>query len=236
MYGFAAFFIGEQRVATELGPIMRACPDEGMQIFLCTQIADEARHAAFFHRYVDECGIYRSDSMGDHIDEASAYLNPDFGKLFDDMLGSRVDRLASEPEDLETLIEAITLYHIVIEGMLALTGQHYTIVFNQWAGTLPGLIEGFNNIARDEHRHVAAGVRFLRDLVANEPSRQEAVQRVLMEAALPAAGVMKPPWYDEPGGEERFERTFGYAVAEAQGFAVNALQRRLSVIGVPLPG
>ena len=44
MYGLSAFFCGEQRVAAELGPIMRAVPDEDMRIFLCTQIADEARH------------------------------------------------------------------------------------------------------------------------------------------------------------------------------------------------
>src|SRR5215218_10783990 len=28
MYGLSAFFIGEQRVAAELGPMMRAVPDE----------------------------------------------------------------------------------------------------------------------------------------------------------------------------------------------------------------
>jgi ribonucleoside-diphosphate reductase beta chain len=50
MYGLSSFFVGEQRVAAELGPIMRAVPDEDMRIFLCTQIADEARHVAFFDR------------------------------------------------------------------------------------------------------------------------------------------------------------------------------------------
>src|SRR5881409_4481267 len=35
--GLSSFFIGEQRVAAELGPIMRAAPNEEMRIFLCTQ-------------------------------------------------------------------------------------------------------------------------------------------------------------------------------------------------------
>src|SRR3954467_15794339 len=39
MYGLSSFFIGEQRVAEELGPMMRAAPTEEMRIFLCTQIA-----------------------------------------------------------------------------------------------------------------------------------------------------------------------------------------------------
>ena len=51
MYGLASFFIGEQRVAEELGPIMRAAPTEDQRIFLCTQIADEARHVRFFERF-----------------------------------------------------------------------------------------------------------------------------------------------------------------------------------------
>jgi len=51
MYGLSAFFIGEERVASELGPMMRAAPEEDMRVFLCTQIADEARHVAFFDRF-----------------------------------------------------------------------------------------------------------------------------------------------------------------------------------------
>ena len=82
------------------------------------------------------------------------------------MLKSRVDRLARQPEDLETLVEAVTLYHMVIEGMLALTGQHFIIQYNEEQGTLPGFVEGFNKIARDEHRHVAFGARFLREMAA----------------------------------------------------------------------
>src|SRR3954466_3521446 len=34
MYGLSGFFIGEQRVTDELGPIMRACPNEEQRIFL----------------------------------------------------------------------------------------------------------------------------------------------------------------------------------------------------------
>src|SRR4030095_9080821 len=34
MYGLSSFFIGEQKVAGELGPIMRAAPPEPQRIFL----------------------------------------------------------------------------------------------------------------------------------------------------------------------------------------------------------
>src|ERR671915_687837 len=168
MYGLSSFFIGEQRVASELGPMMRAAPDEDMRIFLCTQIADEARHVAFFDRFYSEVGVLESDDLNARLEETSAHLNPNFRVLFDEMLASRVDRLARDPEDLETLVEAITLYHMIIEGMLALTGQHFIMEFNEEQGTLPGFVEGFNNIARDEHRHVAFGARFLREMAAED--------------------------------------------------------------------
>src|ERR671920_166530 len=122
MYGLSSFFIGEQKVAAELGPIMRAAPTEEMRIFLCTQIADEARHVAFFNRFYDEVGVLESDNLHDRLAETSAHLNPEFDQLFDEMLRSRVDHLARQPEDLVALVEAVKRYPLVIEGMLALTG------------------------------------------------------------------------------------------------------------------
>ncbi len=226
MYGLSSFFIGEQRVAEELGPIMRAAPDEEMRIFLCTQIADEARHVAFFNRFYSEVGVLESDNLAARLEETSVHLNENFNVLFDEMLASRVRRLANDPGDLEVLVEAITLYHMVIEGMLALTGQHFIISFNEEQGTLPGFVEGFNNVARDEHRHVAFGARFLRDMAERDERYREAITRMIAEAAPIADGVLAPPWYEE--GMD----LFGYTLEETRAFAVKALERRLKVIGL----
>src|SRR3954449_8450607 len=226
MSGLSSFFVGEQRVEAELGPMMRAVPDEDMRIFLSTQIADEARHVAFFNRFYEEVGVLEADSLQGRLEETSAHLNPKFRELFDEMLKSRVDRLAVEPEDLETLVEAVTLYHMVIEGMLALTGQHFIIEYNEQAGTLPGFVEGFNNVARDEHRHVAFGARFLRDMAGRGDQYREAIVRTLAESGPAADGVLTPPWYEE--GVE----LFGYTLEETREFAMKALDRRLKVIGL----
>src|SRR5216110_696679 len=93
MYGLSSFFVGEQRVEAELGPMMRAMPDEDMRIFLSTQIADEARHVAFFNRFYEEVGVLEADSLGGRLEETSAHLNPNFHTLFDEMLHGKVDRL-----------------------------------------------------------------------------------------------------------------------------------------------
>ena len=226
MYGLSSFFIGEQRVADELGPMMRAAPTEEMRIFLCTQIADEARHVAFFNRFYDQVGVLQSTTLEERLEETSAHLNPKFHVLFDELLKGKVDRLARNPEDLETLVEAITLYHMIIEGMLALTGQHFIITYNEENGTLPAFVEGFNNVARDEHRHVAFGARFLREMAEADSRYRDAIQRTLVEAGPAADGVLTPPWYEE--GME----LFGVSLEETRAFAMKALDRRLKVIGL----
>ena len=227
MYGLSSFFVGEQKVAEELGPMMRAAPTEEMRIFLCTQIADEARHVRFFNRFYDEVGILEANTLQGRLAETSEHVNPEFNQLFDEMLKSRVDRLARHPEDLEALVEAVTLYHMVIEGMLALTGQHFILQYNEEVGTLPGFVEGFNKIARDEHRHVAFGARFLREMAAEDPIYGDAITRTMTEVAPIADAVLQPKWYVE--GETEI---FGASMEETRAFAMKALERRLKVIGL----
>src|SRR3954471_8933158 len=82
MYGMSAFFVGEQRVAAELGPIMRAAPDEEMRIFLCTQIADEARHVAFFDRFYTEVGVLEATGLEARLAAPSEQLKPELGGPF----------------------------------------------------------------------------------------------------------------------------------------------------------
>ena len=155
-----------------------------------------------------------------------AHTTEQFEVLFDELLKQRTDRLAVEPEDLETMVEAVTIYHMVVEGMLALTGQHYIIEYNERQGTLPGFVEGFTNVARDEHRHVAFGARFLREMADADPRYRDAIQRTIVESGPAADGVLQPPWYEE--GME----LFGVSMEETRAFAMQALERRLKVIGL----
>jgi len=230
MGGLSAFFVGEQRVEAELGPLMRAVPDEDARIFLSTQIADEARHVVFFDRFYSEVGVLESDELSSRLEETAAHLNDDFTRLFDEMLKSRADRIAAVPDDLETTVEFVTLYHMVIEGMLALTGQHFITDFNEAAGTLPGFVDGFTKVARDEHRHVAFGARFLREMTQRDPRYGVAIQRTLTEVLPIAEGVLRPKWVPDDVGDD--EMLFGATLNQTRAFAAQALQRRLKVIGL----
>jgi ribonucleoside-diphosphate reductase beta chain len=229
MYGLSAFFIGEQRVADELGPIMRAAPAEEQRIFLSTQIADEARHVRFFDRFYSEVGVLEgADDLPERLRATEEHLNEAFHELFDDLLKTRVDRLAANPDDTGALVETITLYHMIIEGALALTGQHFIIEYNTEQGTLPAFVEGFQKVARDEHRHIAFGVRFLSDMAREDPRHREVIQSIMAEALPIADRVLDPPWAKS---DEDWEM-FGTSKEETHAFAAQCLSRRLKVIGL----
>jgi ribonucleotide reductase beta subunit family protein with ferritin-like domain len=51
---FTLFFHGEDSVTDNLSPYIDAAPLEEQKYFLATQQVDEARHAVFFKRFVDE--------------------------------------------------------------------------------------------------------------------------------------------------------------------------------------
>src|SRR4051794_10140507 len=229
MYGLSSFFIGEQKVADELGPIMRAAPTEAQRIFLSTQIADEARHVRFFDRFFEEVGVLEgTDELPQRLEALDQHVNDSFRILFDDLLKSRVDRLATEPEDRDALVEAVTLYHRVMGGRLAPTAQHSIIEYTGRVGTLPGFVGGFPNVAREEHRHIAFGVRFLTDCVREDARYADVIQKMLEQSLPVADGVIEPPWPEEEDNTE----LFGASREETHAFAAQALMRRLKVIGL----
>jgi ribonucleoside-diphosphate reductase beta chain len=152
-----------------------------------------------------------------------------FVELFDERLVELGRRLIADPSDIGAKVDFVVAYHMVIEGTLALTGQHFMLDYYEREELLPGFAEGFGNIARDEHRHVAYGTWFLQQK-CGDPEMRERVQRTLGELLPVAAGVLVPKGY-AIGDDYEF---FGYTSEQQAEFAYSALSRRLKVIGVPL--
>jgi ribonucleoside-diphosphate reductase beta chain len=230
LWGLSSFFIGEERVTTEFSGLVMAYEDEQEEAFLTTQQVDEARHMQFFDRYYREVFELADDAIGDRLQRVRANVTDSFVKLFDDDLVEAGRRLIENPRDIEAKVHFVTAYHMVIEGTLALTGQYFLTDYFEREGKLPGFVEGFTNIARDEHRHVAYGTWFLQQKV-KEPELARRVQDTLQELLPIAAGVLVPPGY-QLGDEYEF---FGYTSEEQTEYAFKALTRRLKVIGVGLP-
>jgi ribonucleoside-diphosphate reductase beta chain len=229
VWGLSSFFVGEERVTTQFSGLVMAYEDQGEEAFLTSQQVDEARHAQHFNRFYEQvAGI--DGTFDERLQHVRGDVNDAFITLFDEHLVDANRRLIADPADLDAKVDFVTAYHMVIEGTLALTGQHFITEFFEGRGILPGFTEGFRNIARDEHRHVAYGTWFLQSK-RGVPGVIERVQAKLAELLPVAAGVLVPKGKD-PFGEWEL---LGYTSVEVNQFAFTALSRRLKVIGIPLP-
>jgi ribonucleoside-diphosphate reductase beta chain len=231
LWGLSSFFIGEERVTTQFSGLVMAYEDEQEEAFLATQQVDEARHMQFFDRYYREVFGIDDERVQERLAKVRENVTDAFVKLFDENLVEAGERLIRDPGDMAAKVDFITTYHMVIEGTLALTGQHFILDYLEKNDLMPGFVEGFNNIARDEHRHVAYGTWFLQQKTSEDESHVKRVQDTLTELLPVAAGVLVPPGFQLGDDYE----VFGYTAQEQAEYAFTALTRLLKVIGVGLP-
>jgi ribonucleoside-diphosphate reductase beta chain len=225
------FYIGEERVAADLAPFLLAAPSGEIEVFLATQLVDEARHAAFFDRFMAEVLALEPDDMRGRLREMEQRMLAPWREVFDDYLRGIARRLQARPDDLELFVEGIVTYHMVIEGVLAMTGQHFILEYTQEHGLYPGFVKGFSLVEQDEHRHIAFGVRFLRDVCQQEPKYRQVIEDTIADLVPKAAHVFVPPYAEDPSDFV----SYSYTSAEMYGYAYRALKRRMSVVGVDVP-
>ena len=224
-WNLSSFFVGEERVTTQFSGLVMAYESQSEEAFLATQQVDEARHAQHFNRFYEEVlGI--DGTFEDRLQRAREDLNPAFLEMFDGVLVDWGRRLIDNPRDIEAKVDFVTLYHMIIEGTLALTGQWFLTDYMERHQILPGWVEGFRRISQDEHRHVAYGTWFLREK-AKDPSLRQRVAERLSELIPLAAGVLVPT-----GADPENYTILDYSMEETNAYAFNALHRRLKVIGI----
>ena len=226
-WNLASFFIGEERVTTQFSGLVMAYESQSEEAFLTTQQVDEARHAQHFNRFYEHV-MNIDGSFEDRLAKARLNLTPAFVKLFDGVLVDWGRRLVEDPRDVEAKVDFVTLYHMIIEGTLALTGQWFLTDYMERKGILPGWVQGFKLISQDEHRHVAYGTWFLREK-ARDPALRRRIGERLGELIPLAAEVLVPP-----GADPARYAILDYSMEDTNTFAFNALSRRLKVIGVEM--
>ena len=226
-WNLSSFFIGEERVTTQFSGLVMAYESQSEEAFLTTQQVDEARHAQHFNRFYEQVlGI--DGTFEDRLERARGDLNPAFVEMFDGVLVDWGKRLIADPTDVAAKVDFVTLYHMIIEGTLALTGQWFLTDYMERNGILPGWVQGFKLISQDEHRHVAYGTWLLREKAA-DPALRARISERLAELIPLAAAVLVPP-----GADPDSYAILDYTMEETNTFAFNALSRRLKVIGVDM--
>ena len=193
MQYLALFGAGEEAVTEDLAPLSVALDDVDDQMFVASQLYEEAKHTQFFDRYWREV-IYP-------VAEANGYAKvpPTDQRFFPDGYVELFDRTEAAMERLltddtpENRVRAYCHYHLVVESVLAQTGYYgITTVMGPEADDavsrpdadnphLPGLVKGINFIRSDEGRHVGFGMQKVQEHIADDGVDEAVVQEILQE-------------------------------------------------------
>ena len=230
MWIYSMFFYGEDRVAETLAPYITAAPTEEQSYFLATQQVDEVRHSIFFHRFFKEVIGVGGESIEETLASTLPQLNWGYRGVFD-----RLDRMAvelSKDTSLPKYAQAITLYHLIVEGSLAQPGQHFIEDFFASEDTMPGFSSGMANVSRDEQRHIGFGVKVLSELLAEgTPGWEEnraAVVELLREVLPYGPAVFYPPNFDRS-----YTECYGFSLEDIFAFGLKLIRQRWRTIGYP---
>jgi putative sterol carrier protein len=230
LWTLAAFYVAEQRVAATITPYVSAAPRFEQKIFLATQCVDESRHAMFFDRWFEEVVAAGDGDLAARLRASRRWVGPGFAPLFDDYLESVTQSLRDDPTDLRLFAKAVAVYHIVVEGVLALTGQKFILAWARREEILPGFRSGFTAVARDESRHVAFGARVIRDLLQEDPTLIEPVQEGIRESLRLGTALYQPP-----NGDVTYTSALGYSLADLFNYGGVQLEKKMRAIGAPMP-
>jgi Ribonucleotide reductase, small chain len=230
MWIYSMFFYGEDRVADTLAPYVTAAPTEEQSYFLATQQVDEVRHSVFFHRFFREVIGVGGETLESTLATTLPQLGWGYHGVFD-----RLDRMAEElrrDRSLPRYAQAITLYHLIVEGSLAQPGQHFIEDFFASEETMPGFSAGMANVSRDEQRHIGFGVKVLSELLAPEhPASEEcraAVVELLREVLPYGPSVFYPP-----GLDRAYTECYGFSLEDIYAFGLKLIRQRWRTIGFP---
>jgi Ribonucleotide reductase, small chain/SCP-2 sterol transfer family len=228
-WNYSLFFFGEDEVADNLSPFIDAAPLEEQKYFLTTQQVDEARHAIFFSRFFNEVIGVNADSYAGTLASTQPDLTYGLRMVFKTL--RRVTDELRRDHSLPKLAQAITLYHLVVEGTLAQTGQHFIADYLTRMDVLPGFREGMLNVERDEQRHIAAGVKMLADFNRQDPEVRPAIREMLAEVMPYTIGVFRPP-----NDDERYVTVFGETLENIAVTGQRQIDTRLRAAGLSPTG
>lgn len=219
----SGFHHGERQVEVELAPLLFGIPED-YKIFLTSHLEDEARHTVFFDRFYREVVGMDGDTIMDVLDGSWKYIQETFVGPFG-LLAYLTDDLRRHPYDKHLQMQYATTYMIWIEGVLALSVMKITLNYARDFKVLPAYYTGFTATCRDEARHVQGGMRFVRDLLEEDPGYVRDIHDTLRTLMTMAAARSAYVYYEPLGwSEERVQALF-----------MDQLMKKLNMVGVSLP-
>lgn len=186
------FLVGERAVAHDLAPLQQALRREGRhmeeEMYLTQQQFEEATHVEFFQRWLYEV-------LPGRLGEDIPYPPGEPSRVLRKILPAAMTALTTDMSRSAQLY-ATTVYHQIVEGVLAEVGYQVFYDCLDDRGILPGLREGVRNIQVDESRHIAFGTYLARRIIRDEPNLRDRFTE-WMEELRPASVESASSFFDE---------------------------------------
>jgi ribonucleoside-diphosphate reductase beta chain len=168
---FAGFCVAENAVSEHITPFADvareatlASHESLMAWVFFLQRRDEDRHAVFFDRIAAEVLGLPGATPAERREAARPHVPAAVLELFEVRLPEMAAELAAGRTGLA---EGISLYHMVLEGVI-FDAAHHALREDLADGALPGVREGVERVELDERWHIGFG---LRCLIEARPSR-----------------------------------------------------------------
>jgi ribonucleoside-diphosphate reductase beta chain len=168
----AEFIAGKEGVTAEVEPFkmaMRAESRFGDEMYLAQTAIEAAKRTQGLRRWLDAVGI--TDDLRDCLDDCPAYRH-----MYYQQLPHSLGALLTDPSPAAQIRACVT-YHLVIEGMLALTGCQAWQKICIRRGILPGMQELVRNISADKRRQIAWGTFNCRRHVAADDTNWAVLEK-----------------------------------------------------------
>lgn len=160
VWNVATFIVGEYTGLDLLAPILTGAGEADDVLFLSTQLADEARHSRVMFRIGAE--VVGLDPEPERMLHQAWDLLSDGHRRLALEEAQLVQTVHGDPSDIEAWLRAVTVFHLVTEGVLALVGQRVVVGTLARGGFLAGTRAAFAAMCRDESRHVGYGQHAVR--------------------------------------------------------------------------
>lgn len=228
VWNYSMFLTGVETVARAVRVLTDSAPSHETGAFLATQVADEARQHVFLDRFTREVARQGSDTQSTKraVEDRVSW---GFRQILDD-LDRTAEALRRKPKDLGLVTQVTVLTHLIMEGVLAVPGQHFIRRYVEAHSIMPGLSAGVAHIVKDEIRHVTFGTMFLKDLVGGSSDCRAAAMNALDRAVPWTVGVFIPPDLDES-----YVSCFDATMNEVYAYGLKSLESRVAAIGI-VPG
>lgn len=225
----SCILVPDGRVTELLVPFVDAVASEEEQVFLTSQLVDEARAVVLADRFFDEVVQGKpSADIKDRVEPSIGLDNPRLRELLS-LVSPRAEAVRVDRLPFPDLHAGLLLLNVVLEGVVLIAVSRPLCRWLEQDSRLDGLRVGLVNLGRDVTRHVLFAEHLLQN--ADRPEADFASLEAVIEEVLPVVrGIVE----DASTASNDFAG-LPLSKEDLSTETMECLARRMQDVGIDLP-